>query len=963
MTESTDLGLSALRCWISSFPQMAEHSDSDSPEFLSKLTEVAAEIFNVDAPTPSTPEEAQHQLHELLGSNGCPLSSQTTIEQSVLTSLLCQALSPSCENRTTYIERIMSMTDEVQRELMTIIQQNNSDNDVEETADYSMKSIIEGEESLQEEEDSDDELPDSTEILNRSLLQEEIEKLTSQSMDEVHEKEEDDTSVLEVSNMHVSNQVQQLKATIAKLQSDLTTTRENEQTLILQLDEMSATHKAEMIRLESQSIQSTRLLEEKYTTEISNLKRKHDQLAGADAKAAELKEEVTRLRDELDVLNFSKEKLAFTEEQLRKLKDRLEEIGDAKSALEREEKAHSASVEKCIVLENELAALKPLKRQLEQYKVRATDAEVALIECREDLRRLKERSCGLEGVNEELKRGVDAQMAEVGSFQRRLKEGEALESGGGVGIGMSELNPELMQELNMLRSEYARLKEFESQREDDNVQRLMESCDDAKRLSERFKEQFISTKGQLEDTQQLLHESKAREAKLREEVAGWTERHRKLGEEMKEERIKSHKAALDMERKFNDAKKALSEKACADLKDLSDKLTIKLENERKQNKEKLDRLGVERDELEKHFSQQLTELREQSSSHLRSTKESMQRRIDDLEQSKKDALEVADKEKKAELEALTQRGKGVLREKLRSADEKAKKKIEEANAQKNAFKEQLTKLEQFHVDFEEKAKIKIAKKTQQIKLLESQNEAAAAANSELEEKMQKAERTSKELIGENDRLRRQIGSRGPGGASQTQLEELVSVCNSLREENRRLKESSETNLFSDSAIYEPSTSPADSGSSTLGLSKTALIEYRQEFEERIQALEDDKRDLIMRNSAAMSDVQKAETRSWELEEELSKVKGELTTAKLVMQRHERKAELMNLGSNSKARKRVSSGLIKENATPNIHKRDFTPTAIQSSNKKSRTDVPSLMDYAKNGAKSSEGEQPGDCKQS
>jgi predicted RNase H-like nuclease (RuvC/YqgF family) len=80
--------------------------------------------------------------------------------------------------------------------------------------------------------------------------------------------------------------------------------------------------------------------------------------------------------------------------------------------------------------------LKPLKRQLEEYKVRATDAEVALIECREDLRRLKERSCGLEGVNEELKRGVDAHMAEVGSFQRRLKEGEALESGGGVGIGM-----------------------------------------------------------------------------------------------------------------------------------------------------------------------------------------------------------------------------------------------------------------------------------------------------------------------------------------------------------------------------------------------------------------------------------------------------------------------------------------------------------------------------------------------
>ena len=121
---------------------------------------------------------------------------------------------------------------------------------------------------------------------------------------------------------------------------------------------------------------------------------------------------------------------------MHKLKDKLEEIGDAKSALEREEKAHSASVEKCILLENELASLKPLKRQLEEYKVRATDAEVALTECRDDLRRLREAVGGLEGVNEQLKRGVDAQMAEVGSLQRRLKEGEAVENGGGVGVGM-----------------------------------------------------------------------------------------------------------------------------------------------------------------------------------------------------------------------------------------------------------------------------------------------------------------------------------------------------------------------------------------------------------------------------------------------------------------------------------------------------------------------------------------------
>ena len=515
----------------------------------------------------------------------------------------------------------------------------------------------------------------------------------------------------------------------------------------------------------------------------------------------------------------------------------------------------------------------------------------------------------------------------------------------------------------MLRSEYARLKEFESQREADNVQRMIESCDDAKRLSDRFKEQFICTKGQLEDTQQQLNESHTREAKLREEVADFTERHKLLSEEMKEERIKAHKAALEMERKFNDAKKALTEKARANLQDLENKLTIRLENERKHHKEKMENLINERNEIERRFSQQLAELREQNSANLRSTKEALQQRIDELDQSKRDAIEQAEIVKKAEIEALTNKGKNMLREKLRAADAKAKMKIEEVSAQKNAFKEQLTKLEEFQVDFEEKAKSKISKKTKQIDLLKSQNEASAAAMCDLEDQVKKAERITKELANDNDRLRRQMGSRGPGGASQTQLEELVAVCNSLREENRRLKESSQNNLFADS-LPEANTSINELAPAlSLGISKAALIEYRQEFEERLQALEDDKRDLIMRNSAAMTDVQKAEARSWELEEELTKIRSELTTTKLAMQRNERRTELLTLGSSCKRQKRFSDGFNKEN-TPNIHHkaRGYTHVSVQSSSKKVKTDVPSLMDHARGGVASNAGEKQ-ECKQS
>ncbi|KAL7486890.1 hypothetical protein ACHAW6_012487 [Cyclotella cf. meneghiniana] len=992
--DSVDAGLTALRCWLSSFPLLESYDIDDTNafsrcDFVCKLIEIAAEIFDAEPPSsrrPSTVGEARSALHDILENSG---GIAQTIEAddnpnsfeyqyTLLSTLLCHALSEACHHRPTYVQRIMAMSGDVQRQLMRIIQENaeGAASDVEETADYS--TIVRGSaihRTIDEEGESDDELPDSTDILDRSTIVE----WGDNHRDNVAVKtmmmatEEDNAYLDEDANEGIKistsdGEAKQLRATIEKLQKQLAESRQQESNLLLQVDEMQAHHKAEMIRLESQSIQTARQQEEKYMREISELKRNLEHLHAADVKCKEINEEMTRLRDELDVLNFSKEKLAFTEEQLRKCREKLEDIGDAKTALEREEKAHSVSVDKCIALENELAQLKPLKRQLEEYKVRAVDSEVALAECREDLRRLREKSFGLEGANEALKRGVDLQKAEVGSLQKRLqREGEeGLQSGGGVGVGMSELNPELMQELNMLRSEYTRLKEFEAQREADNVQRLIESCEDAKRLSERFKEQFLSTKNQLEDTQQLLQESKARETRLRSEVAEWAERHRKLVEEMKDERIKSHKAALDMERKFNDDKKALSDRARGEFKDMEDKLASKIENERKQHNEKLERIYAERNEIEKRFGQQLTELRQQASANLRSTKEALQQRIDELEQSKRDALEKAEKEKKDELDALTQKGKSVLRGKLKAVEAKAQEQLAKAYAEIKSMEEKLCSLKAFHMDYEEKAKAKITKKIQRISILESQNNAAAATNCELEEKVKKAERTSKELVAENDRLRRQMGSRGPGGASQTQLEELVSVCNSLREENRRLKESNPHNFLMETTLPDTTTSTKDASQGSLGMSKSALIEYRQECEEKIQSLEDEKRELIMRNSAAMSDAHKAEQRSWELEEELTKLRSELTTLKLAMQRNERRSELASgLNSSSKARKRVSSGLSKENATPNIghRSRDFTPTAIKSSNKKSKNDVPSLMDLVSISNTKSDSEAHNECKQS
>ena len=508
---------------------------------------------------------------------------------------------------------------------------------------------------------------------------------------------------------------------------------------------------------------------------------------------------------------------------------------------------------------------------------------------------------------------------------------------------VSELNPELMEELKTLRSEYTRLKEFESKREVDSVQRLEESYDDATRLSEKFKEQFFQAKSALEETQQLLCDSESREVKLKVEVEELKKKIKGLDDEMKEERLKCHKAALDAERIFQNEKKSLVNKGRQDLHDLEEKLTAKIEADRKQHKDKMDRAEAQRIEIENNLSEQLTALREHSSKALRTTKELGQNMLDEIEQSKQVEVEKLLKNKADEIEALITKGKAMIRESRQKAKALQLKITEECEVKISSLEESLEKVKSIQEEYEKKATAKIDKRDQQIKVLEARNRESMTASSQLEDKLKKSERSNKELTGDNDRLRRQLGSRfGPGGSSQNHLEELTSVCKSLQEENRRLKQMNPDRLIFAKDVQE-SKSRSDTTNAITSFSKSALTEFREEYEEKIEELENEKRDLIMKSSAAATETRKAEQRSWELEEELTKVKSELTTSKLALQRNERRSDFsLRLSSSSKHCHE------KEN-TPNFHQ-DLPPTGAKIQNftpeivAQKKPILPSLMDH-------------------
>ena len=157
---------------------------------------------------------------------------------------------------------------------------------------------------------------------------------------------------------------------------------------------------------------------------------------------------------------------------------------------------------------------------------------------------------------------------------------------------------------------------------------------------------------------------------------------------------------------------------------------------------------------------------------------------------------------------------------------------------------------------------------------------------DLETRVKNLEREKFKLSEENDRYRRQIGGRGgPDSKLQSQFEQLQkefkSAMEEARELRRKLKEKQNTSGL---GFLESSSAATDPSYSRNAMNQSTLVQLRTEYEETIEALNDEKRELVMKNSAAATDVQKAEKRAWESEKESSQLKQLNTSLQLQVER-------------------------------------------------------------------------------
>lgn len=330
-------------------------------------------------------------------------------------------------------------------------------------------------------------------------------------------------------------QFQLLKEKNADLMRELAKKEAREDDLIKEMEHAAANHKKDMMKLEAAVQRKEDERVDQHDVQITELKEELSTLQAQYEDAAKAKEELAGLKDEIELMQHTKNQLADTSERLQTYKEKLQQLTDVKEALTREETAHSKSVEECLRLENELKSLYPLKRQLEEYKNRCVESEVRLVDCQDELSKLRDQRFRSSETVTGIETTMLSQMEEISELRNRVQQdttrgGEA----SGVGDGLSELNPELKEEMFRLRNENIRLREFQAKREDDAVTKLEQDLEDSTLLGDRYKSQYLSTKNALESTQRNLEASRERESKLRNDVAEAMEKNKATQEMVKE---------------------------------------------------------------------------------------------------------------------------------------------------------------------------------------------------------------------------------------------------------------------------------------------------------------------------------------------------------------------------------------------------------------------------------------------
>ncbi len=582
--------------------------------------------------------------------------------------------------------------------------------------------------------------------------------------------------------------------------------------------------------------------------ELRKVRRRNEQLEP-------LAEEAITLRDEIDCLRPLNAKLVKAEAALVKCRQRLEEQSDLQEQLKLEEDAHAKVLAHCLELETEAAALPQLRKQLEASKREKSATEFQMLELRIELDDVKTSAQEASHAARQLAQGSEHLRSEAELARSIYPPGDdflTTSVSEGLGRGTCELNPELAEELARLRRDNQCLSESLDRVALERVQALEEEADDLKQLANKSVSELLSTRKDLQ-------KAKGEISMLRNENSQLM-----------------HIAQLDGDRLRGQAE------------DLAGLLLRELELAQRKLRNR-DSVHVETlNKLAKEYESSLAEVRLlleatkcESNDSLEKARLYYKAEYERLESEHNQSIMDMDNRNSANVESINLRHKNAMKEAS----------ILHADELKHVSEAHFTELEE--IDSRHICDLDVLKREHEHKMhtintvLKDEIERASRLQStihELEELQLKLSREKRILWEEAEEYRGLIGG-GKGGISAAAHESLRCEFNDLLKENKSLRDQCRKD---DSRPQIGSTLTATYN--TANNYQVAIEEY----ESRIQQLNQDRRDAIMKYNVVSSDAAQVELRLRQLIVENQKNRNRATAAELRCERLARKFQQQEL---------------------------------------------------------------------
>jgi len=465
----------ALLCWLENAHSIiTENSDIVPTEnflFAESLQTVGRSIFSLSIH--STLYDIVSEISKIYRVD-CDVDDLDAIVEYIL----IHGVSEHCDLRGEFVQGIMSLEPEVQIYLMQIIEENLLQNN-------SIQSPIK--ENIHVVDDSRNEV-ESLEgmVISQHIIVEQnnvdAEKIKDSKIFSCFECIEKDQLTKKLSN-EIDNLHLKYQQETHKLKEEISMNRNrlvDLELLIIERDDLIFQHKNKLLDYDKH----------------------HEKLEISNVRINQLEEQLQALQDDLEVLKPQAVKLDHAEAQLERYRSKLDELNDIKQQLKAESSSHSSTYDKLIALEQEVEGLRKLKPQLEEYRQQHAESVIAIKELEINLKAREMEVYDLRADNASLRNNHAEQLYqsihlqdELRSTAEQLREKDQLN---GIGEGMSELNPLLMQELNRLRIENKELMAKIDKSSLQSLEALNKELSDQKCISTSLQKKYMTTKDTLE---------------------------------------------------------------------------------------------------------------------------------------------------------------------------------------------------------------------------------------------------------------------------------------------------------------------------------------------------------------------------------------------------------------------------------------------------------------------------------